>query len=355
MNLFEDSDKKTAFQAKFEAQKIAFAPIVFQASKMMVDMGILDLLHKNKKTGKTPEQVSEILKIPLYGVKVLLELGRCAELVKLEDNNYIITKTGYFLTYDKMSQINMNFVSDVCYQGMTQLKESILAGAPRGLREFGEWETIYKGLPFLPKNVKKSWFDFDHFYSDGTFKPTLPVVFEDNPKRIFDIGGNTGKWALECVKFSDSVEVTIIDLPEQISLAKNNPDLKPFRDRISFHPLNILNTEEELPLAPDVIWMSQFLDCFSESQIFKILKRVKGIMSKDSSLYILDTYWDRQEYEASAFILANTSLYFACMANGNSKIYHSEDIVQCIKRAELKLIKEIDKVGIGHSLFKCKI
>jgi len=35
------SDKKSALQAKFDAQKIAFAPIMFQAAKALRDLGIL--------------------------------------------------------------------------------------------------------------------------------------------------------------------------------------------------------------------------------------------------------------------------------------------------------------------------
>ena len=35
-------DKKSAFQAQFDAQKIAFAPIMFQAARSLRDLGILE-------------------------------------------------------------------------------------------------------------------------------------------------------------------------------------------------------------------------------------------------------------------------------------------------------------------------
>ena len=38
---YENAITKTALQAKFDAQKIAFGPIVFQATKAMRDLGIL--------------------------------------------------------------------------------------------------------------------------------------------------------------------------------------------------------------------------------------------------------------------------------------------------------------------------
>ena len=39
-------DEKSNIQAKFEAQKIAFAPFVFQAARSLRDMGILEYLKK---------------------------------------------------------------------------------------------------------------------------------------------------------------------------------------------------------------------------------------------------------------------------------------------------------------------
>ena len=60
----------------------------------------------------------------------------------------------------------------------------------------------------------------------------------------------------------------------------------------------------------DVIWMSQFLDCFSQEQILSILLRAVSVMSDETCLYILDTYWDRQRFEAAAYSINAVSLYF---------------------------------------------
>ena len=78
-------------------------------------------------------------------------------------------------------------------------------------------------------------------------------------------------------------------------------------------------------------------------------------MSSDTSLYILETYWDRQQYEAAAFSLHNISLYFTCLANGCSKMYHSDELKECIKEAGLKVIEQRDHIGISHTLIKCSL
>ena len=47
---------------------------------------------------------------------------------------------------------------------------------PEGLKEFGKWNTVYEALSQLPPHVQKSWFGFDHFYSDDAFPLVLPLV-----------------------------------------------------------------------------------------------------------------------------------------------------------------------------------
>ena len=67
----------------------------------------------------------------------------------------------------------------------------------------------------------------DHFYSDGSFPLVLPIIFKHNPKKIFDVGGNTGKFSLQCVRYDNDVSVTIVDLPQQVEMANKNINVMP--------------------------------------------------------------------------------------------------------------------------------
>lgn len=349
------SDHKTALQAKVDAQKIAFSPIVFQAVKSLRNLGILELLSKHSDSGFTPSEIASNLNISEYGVKVLLDAGLSAEVVYLKDNNYLLSKTGFYFISDEMTTINMDFVNDVCYNGMFYLEDSILKNNPEGLKVFGNWPTIYHGLSQLPDQVKKSWFAFDHFYSDHVFKSILPILFKNNPKKILDVGGNTGKFSLECVYYNNEVELTIMDLPGQLDVALQNAKNAGFENRIKGFPTDILNHQNEFPKDFDIIWMSQFLDCFSAKDIIQILIRAKKSMSENSRLFILETYWDRQKFDISTYCLNNTSLYFTAMANGNSRMYHSDDMQYFIEQAGLTISNIIDDLGVSHTLIECKL
>jgi hypothetical protein len=353
MITYDQPDPKTALEAKADAQRIAFGPIVFQATIAMRRLGILEKLHASP-IGMTAAEVAQSLTIPEYGVKVLLEAGLSSGIVSLSEGRFALTKTGFFLLRDDLTTANLNFVADVCYDGMRHLTDAIVEQKPSGLQVFGNWRTIYEGLSQLPPDVQASWFAFDHFYSDRAFPSALRAVFEKPVARLLDVGGNTGKWALQCVAHDPRVHVTILDLPGQLEVAKREIQAAGMSERIDCQPIDLLSDSAAWPKGADAIWMSQFLDCFSAAQIVSLLKRGHAAMNADSSLYILETFWDRQEHEAAAFSLHNTSLYFTCLANGNSKMYHSSEMKECVAAAGLRIVREIDGIGDFHTLLECK-
>jgi O-methyltransferase domain len=353
MSLNFGSDKKRAVQAKFDAQKIAFAPIMFQAALALRDLGILEFV-KNTENGATLNEVAEKLKLPVYGVKVLLEAGLSLELVCVENDRFHLTKTGWFVECDELTRVNMDFTNDVNYLGMFSLTDSIKTGKPTGLSVFGNWSTVYEALSELPAQVQKSWFGFDHFYSDYAFPELMPVIFRNNPAQILDVGGNTGKFAIKCAGFNPDIKITILDLPGQLEVAAKNIQVAGFQKQIDLFPINLLDHSKPFPRNPDIIWMSQFLDCFSQEDILGLLSRSAAAMNMESSLYILETYWDKQKYEASTYSLHATSLYFTNIANGCSQMYHSDDMRTLIQKSGLKLAEEIDQIGVSHTLFICK-
>ena len=365
MNLFPSLEKKytednlSAREAQRLAEFIAWGPVVFQASRLMVKFGILDALRDNDG-GLTEDEVVEKIGLSKYAVKCLLEASLCigTVIVDTKTDKYTISKTGWFLLNDQATKVNMDFNHDVNYEGWFNLEESLKEGRPAGLKHFGDWPTIYEGLSSLPEHVQKSWFGFDHFYSDSSFPDALEIVFKKHATRsLYDVGGNTGKWALQCVGYDKDVEVTILDLPQQIGMMKANVAGKEGADRIYGHGINLLDDTKLFPQREgglDAIWMSQFLDCFSEEQIVSILTRAKVAMTSDTRLYIMETLWDRQRFEPAAFCLTMTSLYFTALANGNSKMYHSEDMIRLVETAGLHIEDIYDGLGQGHSIIVCR-
>lgn len=345
------SEHFSAREAQRRAEVIAFGPVIFQVSRIMVKWGILDMLREQPLT---LQEITDKTGKSLYAIKCLMEASLTIGTVSVnpETERYSLSKTGWFLLNDPATRVNLDFNHDVNYMGMFSLEEALTEGKPVGLRHFGDWKTIYEGLSELPPQVQKSWFAFDHFYSDSSFDDALRLVFAHKPHRLLDVGGNTGRWSLRCVAYDPQVKVTVMDLPQQIDLMRKAIKGQPGADRIDGYGIDLLDPEAEFPsnCHYDVIWMSQFLDCFSEQEAASILRRVAKIMDEGTTLYVMETLWDRQRFEPAALCVSLTSLYFADMANGNSKMFNSGDLQRIFSNAGLEVRDITDGIGQGHSI-----
>ena len=352
-------EQLSAGDAQRLAELIAWGPVVFQVSRLMIKFDIFSLLRDSQQ-GMTRQELVAATHLSDYAVKCLLEasLSIGTVLIDTETDRYTLSKTGWFLLTDATTRVNIDFNHDVNYEGLFRLEQSLLNGKPEGLRHFGSWPTIYEALSSLPAEVQQSWFAFDHFYSDSSFPAALKIIFDEHHVRtLYDVGGNTGKWALQCVGYSPEAQVTILDLPQQIQLMQQHVKGKPGAERISGYAINLLDAQAAFPQCddgPDAIWMSQFLDCFSMDEIVAILRRAKAAMTAHTRIYIMETLWDRQHFETATFCLTMTTLYFSAMANGNSKMYHTEDLQECIEKAGLTIEHIYDHLGLGHSILVVK-
>lgn len=347
-------EEKPLYEAIIDAQKLAFGPLSFQAALALRDLGILTILSECGPEGLAADRIAQQTSLPLYGVEILLESGVTCDLIGLEGERFHLRQLGLLVLRDTMTRVNMDFTADVCYRGMAHLREAVTTGKPAGLRELGSWKTIYEGLAQLPPQVQQSWFAFDHYYSDHMFPAALPIVFADPPKRLLDVGANTGKFALACFEHDPRVRVDLLDFPGQLTSARQALAAKGHEARASFNPIDFLDPSQTFPPGQDAIWMSQFLDCFSEDEIVSILERARHALAPNGRIYIVDTYWDNQQHAAARLVLAMTTLYFACLANGNSKMYRSDEMRGCVQRAGLHIERELEHLTVSHTMFVCR-
>ncbi len=353
------TEQHTAREAQQLAYMIAFGPSIFQTARLMIKYGIFEMIGRQTE-GLTEQEVVEQTGLSQYAVKCLLEasLTMGTLIIDTKADRYRLSKIGWFLLNDDMLRADIDFNHDVNYEGWFLLDKALEEGRPAGLEHFGTWKTIYEGLSQLPAHVQKSWFGFDHYYSDHSFSEALEIIFSNSDvKSILDVGGNTGRFALRVVDYNDEAQVTICDLPQQLELMRQNTAGQKGAERISGYGMNLLDDNEQFPSDKcyDVIWMSQFLDCFGEQEIVSILSRAAKIMSASSRLLIMETLWDRQKYAPAAMALTQTSLYFTALANGNSKMYNTDDMSRLIAQSGLTIDTICDNVGMGgHSIIICK-
>ncbi len=233
-------------EARAKAQQIAFGPMVFQAVRVLWKTGILAAIEAAGDEGRSVAELSIETGISEYGASVLCDMAMSAEVIQEKGDRFCITKLGSILLHDRLTQVNVNFVHDVCYQGMFALDRAIADGRPAGLSIFSDADTIYECVTDLPAAAQQSWYEFDHYYSDRAFQEAADIVFQRPVGSLLDIGGNTGRWALRALKADPDVQVTIADLPGQLERAKAAVGETSDADRCAYLEVNLLSPAASL-------------------------------------------------------------------------------------------------------------
>jgi SAM-dependent methyltransferase len=352
-----DKDPLSALEAITAAQHLAFAPLAFHAVAVMRDRGVLAALAKAAPDGARIAEVALQTGLPTFAARVLLEAALGLRIVWRagEDDRFHLGKLGHFLLDDEMTRVNFDFARDVCYGAAAHLDEALVEGRPAGLKTLGPWKSLYEGLSILPEPARRSWFAFDHFHSDAAFPAACARLARNPPANLLDVGCNTGRWARMCLQRLPECTIGLCDLPLQLDVARANLRSTDFCDRVRFHATDLLDPAQALPQGYELIWMSQLLDCFSEEQIVAILRKACAAMPPHGRLWILELFWDRQRFEAAAFSLQQTSLYFACVANGNSQFYDSKVFLPLLARAGFDVAEQSDGIGGFHTLLECVV
>lgn len=351
---FLPSDSSERSDAVLFAQRLAFGPLLFQAVVALRRRGVLRALLARGGEGRTAGELASEIELSRYGLTVLLEAGLAAGVLQLDaDGRYRLTRVGILIQRDPMTIANFDFVADVCYGPAAHLESSLADGEARGLAELSGEANVYDALSTLPEPAKTSWFAFDHFYSDRAFRELVPRLVERKARRVLDVGANTGRFARTLLDAAPDVSVTLADLPEQLVLAERELSERGLSARVRFHAVDLLDPKLALPGGCDLIWMSQLLCCFAEEDVLGILRAARDALDPGAELWIVDTFWDRQEERAAAVTLMATSLYFTTVANGRGRMYDSETMRRLIGEGGLTIRTFDDPVGLGHSLVIC--
>lgn len=84
-------EQLTAVEAQRLAQEIAFGPVVFQVSRLMLKFGIFQLLA-DKRKGYTLQEISVQTGLTRYAAQVLLEASLTIGTILLEEDRYVLVQ-----------------------------------------------------------------------------------------------------------------------------------------------------------------------------------------------------------------------------------------------------------------------
>ena len=278
---------------------------MFQASRVLRDSGILVCSWSKVEGWNWIGWCCLKSQFAIVWCPVLLESGLVSDSFYFGMKN-IFYKTGHFILNDELTRVNMDFIHDVCYQGLfssIKVSEMKKNGRTKSIRYMN---TIYQALSQLPDHVKKlvciRSLLFWQCFPEGTESCLFKI-----PVRLPDIGRIrvNGQWL---AAFNADVEVTIMDLPA-IGNSKKKIAEKQLLERVKFFTAKYPRWKPGLSTG---IWCN--LDepvsgLFSEKRNNFYLNACRKALSAKGKVFILEPFWDRQRFETTSFCLQQTSLY----------------------------------------------
>ena len=79
------------------------------------------------------------------------------------------------------------------------------------------------------------------------FQDVIKIIMSENPKNVFDVGCNTGKFELALFAKGFKGNITLLDLPQQLEKAKENLQAAGYAGKCVFYPIDILKKGTEFP------------------------------------------------------------------------------------------------------------
>ena len=185
------------------------------------------------------------------------------------DDRYVLDKVGHFLLNDEMTQVNMNFVADVCYEAMgrSRVRRARRAARPRALRRLAD---AVSRAHAAGRACTDELVSLRSFLFVACLRGRADIVFATKPRHLLDIGGNAGVWARRARSATPPCASRSSTFPSRFARLAEHRGIGGQQHASVTMPWTC-STRATLPAGADTIWMSQFLDCFSEEQILAIL------------------------------------------------------------------------------------
>ena len=163
-------------------------------------------------------------------------------------------------------------------------------------------------------------------------------------KRLLDLGGGPGTYAIHFCKQNPSLDAVVFDLPTTRPFAEKTIEAHGLSGRISFAPGDFI--EAEIPGQYDAVWISHILHAEGPDICRQIIEKAVGALVPGGLMIIHD------------FILVDTmdgplipALFALNMLQGTEagQSYSEEQIRQMLKAAGVSEIRRLGYVGPTES------
>jgi hypothetical protein len=219
------------------------------------------------------------------------------------------------------------------YKAWDKLVESLKSNKPVNAADGGGAETIFDQAK--SKQAVEEIQKFTHAMQGVSIGPAmqLPKAYDfSKHRRMMDIGGGSGVYAIQVVKANPHITATVLDLEPVCHVAEQYIKIHNLQDKVKTKPLDFF--KEDIPTGYDVAFLSLILHDYSEEKGIALLKKIYNGLANDDGVVVISEWLlndDKTGPPASALMGLNMLI-----ETYGGKNYSYAEIADMLKQASFK-------------------
>ena len=235
------------------------------------------------------------------------------------------------------------------YKAWDKLVESLKSNKPVNAADGGGAETIFDQAK--SKQAVEEIQKFTHAMQGVSIGPAmqLPKAYDfSKHRRMMDIGGGSGVYAIQVVKADPHMIATVLDLEAVCQVAEQYIKIHNLQDKINTKPFDFF--KEDIPKGYDVAFLSLILHDYSEEKGIALLKKIYNSLEDDGVVVISEWLLNDEKTGPAASALMGLNMIIETYGGKN---YSYAEIVDMLnqagfKRAERRSLAGPAELVIGY-------
>lgn len=316
---------------------LLFSHSAFQYLNAGTTLGLFELLHKSP--GLKVNDVMEELKLAYRAARSLLLGCTSLKLVLKEGERYYNSATVGKLFTDNQWDIfydTVQFEGQICYDGQTDLVESLKQDTNVGLRRVpGEGSDLYHRYAEDEK-LQEVFYNYMGSWSKLSNSLLIDNVDFSGIKHALDIGGGDATNAIAVAQANPHIKVTLLDLPDNAEVPRQNIAEQGLSDRVFVHEANMFDDEFPKGVFDCVMFIHQLVIWPTEKNE-SLIQRAYDALEPGGKVIIFSSM--SNDEEDGPVIAALDTVYFLCTPAEGGMIYPWKDYENALLKAKFSNIQ----------------
>jgi ubiquinone/menaquinone biosynthesis C-methylase UbiE len=259
-----------------------------QALKTALDLKVIDRLRDRREV--SAQQLEAELRLDGRGLGLLLDLLQANGVIERDGAALSLhPRFREALRYRDLLEAKLDFAALVA--GDVLHSFTALVNDPAGFMLQSRIFDLFNyqhSLQASEENQRRvqAWMRFTTILTRYEAQACLARHRFDAQRRLLDIGGNSGEFALQLCRAHPQLQAAVFDLPVVCAVGRENVAGHPEASRITFIPGNALN--DPLPAGFDLVTFKSTLHDWPEKEAKRLLTRASQALAPGGTLLIFE-------------------------------------------------------------------